>query len=188
VRNPLCGPEGAAAIYGPQKGATPAMIDTLDQALSHFARIVARDLGRAVLDTPGAGAAGGLGAGLLAFLNADLRPGFPLIAEAAGLRERLQGVDLVITGEGRLDGQTVFGKTASGVAGLASSEGVPVLAIVGGLGEGYQQALATGIEAVFSIVPGPMSLAQAEKHAAAYLAAQTEAVLKTVLVGTRIAR
>lgn len=183
VRNPLCGPEGASAIYGPQKGASAAMIETLDTALRAFAVTVERDLGADVLDLPGGGAAGGLGAGLVAFLHAELLPGFALVAEAAHLAERLRGAGIVFTGEGRLDTQTAFGKTAAGVAGIASGLGIPTIALVGELGEGYERAPGSNITAAFSIVPAPMSLEQAERNAASYLESTTAAVLRTALLG-----
>ena len=185
VRNPLCGPQGAAAIYGPQKGATPDMVETLDGALRRFAEVVKRDLGADVIEIPGAGAAGGLGAGLVAFLGAELRPGFPLIAAAARLEERLRGADLILTGEGQIDGQTPFGKTVAGVADLASRHGIPVIALAGGLGAGYERVLDAGVTAAFSIVPGPMLLDQAESHAAEYLAACAEAVVRTATIARR---
>jgi glycerate kinase len=149
VRNPLVGPEGASLVYGPQKGATPETAQALDDALSRYSDVIERDLGVRVRDVAGAGAAGGLGAGLIAFLNAEIRPGFDLIAEVVRLRERIRGADLVITGEGRLDGQTQYGKTVAGVARLASEESVPVIAVPGALGEGWEsvQALFQAIEA-----------------------------------------
>lgn len=138
VRNPLVGAEGAAVVYAPQKGATPEVARELDAALRRYAEVIDRDLGVAVADAPGAGAAGGLGAGLIAFLRAEIRPGIDLVAEVVGLRERIRGADLVLTGEGRLDGQTRYGKTVAGVARLAKEEGVPVIAVPGALGEGWE--------------------------------------------------
>ncbi len=137
VRNPLTGPEGASLVYGPQKGAAVDVARELDAALSNYAEVIRRDL-LVEVDVPGAGAAGGLGAGLIAFLGAELRPGFELVADAVRLRERIQGADLVITGEGRLDGQTGYGKTVAGVARMAAEEGVPVIAVPGALGDGWE--------------------------------------------------
>lgn len=188
VSNPLCGPQGASAIYGPQKGATPEIVLRLDAALRRLAEVIARDLGTDVVDLPGSGAAGGLGAGLVAFLGAELRPGFPLIAAAARLAQRIRGADLVLTGEGRLDLQTAFGKTVAGVAAVAAEEGVPVITLAGGLSAGFEQALAAGIAAAFSIVPGPATLAEAEAHAVEYLSRATESVVRAVLVGHRLGR
>lgn len=148
VRNPLCGPEGASLVYGPQKGATPTIARELDAALRHYAEVIERDLGVSVAEVPGAGAAGGLGAGLIAFLHASIRPGIDVIAEAVRLPERIRGAGLVLTGEGRLDAQTAFGKTVAGVARIAAAEGVPVIAVPGSLGEGWEsvRALFTAVE------------------------------------------
>jgi glycerate 2-kinase len=138
VRNPLCGPEGASIVYGPQKGASPEVARELDEALRRYADVIEGDLGVSVAEIPGAGAAGGLGAGLIAFLGATIRPGIDVIAEAVGLAERIRGADLVLTGEGRLDGQTAFGKTVAGVARIARAEGVPVIVVPGALGDGWE--------------------------------------------------
>jgi glycerate 2-kinase len=141
VRNPLCGPEGASIVYGPQKGATPDVAGELDAALRHYADVILSDLGVSVANVPGSGAAGGLGAGLIAFLGATIRPGIDVIAEAVRLAERIRGADLVLTGEGRLDGQTAFGKTVAGVARIAGEEGVPVIVVPGALGDGWESIL-----------------------------------------------
>ena len=139
VTNPLCGREGASLVYGPQKGATIEMAQELDAALRRYGAIIERDLGVSVADVAGAGAAGGLGAGLIAFLGAEVRPGFGVVAEVTRLPERVAAADLVITGEGRLDGQTAYGKTVSRVAALAREAGVPVIAVPGALGEGWEE-------------------------------------------------
>ncbi len=131
VTNPLTGPEGAAAWYGPQKGATPEMVDLLEAGLGHLAAVIRRDLGLDIEHVPGAGAAGGLGAGLVAFAGARLQRGVEIVAEAVDLARRLEGADLCITGEGRFDRQSLSGKTAVGVARLASARGVPVVCIPG---------------------------------------------------------
>ncbi len=131
VQNPLLGPEGASAVYGPQKGADPACVAQLDRALANYAGIIERDLGVQVADTPGAGAAGGLAAGLMAFCGATLQSGFDAVAEAVRLAERIAHADLVVTGEGRLDTQSAYGKTVAGVASLAEAAGVPCLAVSG---------------------------------------------------------
>lgn len=187
VGNPLVGPEGASAVYGPQKGATPTMVEELDAALRRYAQVVERDLGLRVAQAPGAGAAGGLGAGLMAFLGAEMRSGFALVAEVVGLRERLQGAHLVLTGEGRLDAQTAYGKTALGVARLAKEGGAPVVvAVVGGLGEGWRRALEEGIDAVVSIAPGPLTLAEAMADAATLVADAAEQAVRLVLAGKRL--
>ena len=139
VTNPLCGPQGATAMFGPQKGADEAAVAELDAALDHFADIIGRDLGTEVRDVAGAGAAGGLGAGLIAFLGAELKPGAALIGEAVGLEERVRAADLILTGEGRLDGQTAFGKTTLHVAQLGRSAGKPVVCLTGSLGPGSEK-------------------------------------------------
>ncbi len=158
VTNPLCGPQGASAVYGPQKGATEEMVARLDAALAHYAGVLKKDLGINIRDVPGAGAAGGLGAGLIAFLKAELLPGIDIVIQATGLAQHLKGAALVFTGEGRLDNQTARGKVPVGVARKAKTLGLPVVAIVGEIGDGYQEVYDQGIDAVFSIAPGPISL------------------------------
>lgn len=185
VRNPLCGPEGASAVYGPQKGATPAEVAELDAALRHYADVLRRDLGVDVAEQPGAGAAGGLGAALVAFLGARLRSGFELVAEVVHLEPRLAGADLALTGEGRLDGQSLFGKTTVGVVRLARRHAVPVVALCGGLGEGWEQALAEGLTAAWSIAPGPATLAELEARAAALLASAATQVARLFVAARR---
>lgn len=161
VENPLCGPNGASLFYGPQKGADLATARALDDALRHFADVVGEQLGVDVADVPGAGAAGGLGAGLFAFTGARLRPGVVLVAEACGLEAHIAGADLVITGEGRMDRQSVFGKTPIGVAHMARKHGVPVVAVAGALEPGFECVYDHGITAALSIVRGPMPLSDA---------------------------
>lgn len=174
VDNPLCGPRGASAVFGPQKGATPAQVEQLDAALQRYAQVAAQALGEDRSAYPGVGAAGGLGFAARAFLKARFRPGIELVAEVAGLAEAVQGAGLVITGEGRLDAQSLHGKTPVGVARVAAAAGVPVIALAGSLGEGYGRLHAAGIAAAFSLVPGPISLAQAMAAAAGELEARAE--------------
>lgn len=178
VTNPLLGPKGASAVFGPQKGATPQMVKTLDAALSRYAQIIRRDLGKNVHNLPGSGAAGGLGAGLMAFLGARLRRGIEIVIEAVNLHKHIQGCHLVLTGEGKIDRQTVFGKTALGVAKVAREHGVPVIAIVGSVGEGAEETLKHGLDAYFSIVNRPMSLQEAMSNAAALTESCAEQVLR----------
>ena len=167
VTNPLCGPQGASAVYGPQKGATPAMIRELDRNLAHFAAILERDLGVSIRDLPGAGAAGGLGGGLIAFGGGRLQGGVELLIDTVNLRLRLRGADLCLTGEGALDAQSAYGKTAVGVSRLAHSLGCPTIALAGTVGPGAEAVLDQGVNAYFSICPGPItldeSIAQAER-------------------------
>jgi glycerate kinase len=172
VDNPLCGPRGASAVFGPQKGASPEQVAQLDEALGHYADVMAATLGEDLRDFPGVGAAGGLGFAARAVLRAGFRPGVELVAELSGLVEAMQGADLVITGEGRLDGQSLHGKTPVGVARLARTAGVPVIALAGSLGEGYQRLYAEGIGAAFSLAPGPLSLEQAMAEAGPELSAR----------------
>ena len=172
VDNPLCGPRGASAVVGPQKGASPEQVAQLDEALGHYADVMAATLGEDLRDFPGVGAAGGLGFAARAVLRAGFRPGVELVAELSGLVEAMQGADLVITGEGRLDGQSLHGKTPVGVARLARTAGVPVIALAGSLGEGYQRLYAEGIGAAFSLAPGPLSLEQAMAEAGPELSAR----------------
>lgn len=150
VDNPLCGPRGAAQVYGPQKGATPVMVKQLDAGLKRLAAVLQNDLGVKVATLPGAGAAGGLGAGLVAVLNAHMRPGVDIVTNAIGLEHKLAGCDLVITGEGRLDGQTSYGKAPAGVARVARKLGIPAIAICGCLGPDAGNVRRAGIAAFFS--------------------------------------
>lgn len=156
VDNPLTGPHGAASVYGPQKGATPAMVRELDAGLKQLAAVIRKEMGIRILNVPGSGAAGGLGGGLMAFLNGRLRPGVDIVIDIVGLKKKLKGCDLVITGEGRMDGQTVFGKTPAGVARVAGELDIPVIAISGSLGDGVRKVNSIGIAAFFSALQSPV--------------------------------
>ena len=186
VNNPLCGPSGASAIYGPQKGATPEMVQQLDAALAHYDDIIERDLGQTVRDIPGAGAAGGLGAGLIAFLHASLRPGAQIVLEAVQLEEHVRTADMVITAEGQLDSQTAYGKSVGAVAALAKRYELPVLALAGGLGQDYQAVYALGVDAVAVLPSSPMTLSYAMEHAAQLTSDATERALRLIRVGTQL--
>jgi glycerate kinase len=185
VDNPLCGPRGASAVYGPQKGATPEIIAELDRNLAHFARIIERDLGVTIADLPGSGAAGGLGGGLVAFAGGYLKRGVDLVIEAVGLEAHLRGTDLCLTGEGSLDASSAFGKTAVGVAQLAKKAGCPTIALAGTIGQGAEEVLGHGIDAYFSLCPGPLSLGEAMAHSAEYLERATAQALRAFLAGKR---
>lgn len=176
VNNPLVGPHGATRVYAPQKGATPAMVKTLEAGLVRLGRVIRSDIGLDVAKVPGAGAAGGMGAGLMAFAGGRLKPGVEIVADVVRLRERLRGCDLVVTGEGRMDGQTVHGKTPVGVARVAQALGIPVIAIVGSLGMGARAVLDHGIDAYFSVLQRPMSEAQIRRHGPAMLTACSKKV------------
>lgn len=185
VDNPLCGPQGAAVVFGPQKGADPAEVATLDANLTHFADVCARHLSHDHRHAPGAGAAGGLGFACHAFLKARFRPGVELIAELNGLHEAVQGATLVFTGEGRLDAQTLHGKTPAGVARIAQSAGVPVIALAGSLGPGYEALHEQGVTAAFSLTSGPMSLQQAYEQAAALLQERARDVMQVWMAAAK---
>ncbi len=161
VDNPLLGKNGAARVYGPQKGATPEMVTVLERNLARLARIIKSDIGADVAEIPGAGAAGGLGAGIVAFLGGNIVPGIAAIMELVGLREKIRGADLVITGEGKLDVQTARGKAPLGVAQAASELGVPTVAICGSLGEEAARAAKDHFLAVLSLA----EIAGSEKEA-----------------------
>ncbi len=186
VNNPLTGPDGASHVYGPQKGATPKMVKTLDDNLSHFNDILIQTLGQSYDSIPGAGAAGGLGAGLMAFLNAKLKLGIDIMIEAVNLRERMKGASLVITGEGQIDFQTAFGKTPVGVAKVAKEANIPVIAIAGGIGEGAEAVYAKGIDSMLGIVHAPMSLEDAVEDALQLIADTAEQVVKLVMIGKHL--
>lgn len=184
VANPLCGPQGASQVYASQKGATSAQVIELDRNLAHLARVIRRDLGSDILDVPGGGAAGGLGAGLLAFTGATLRPGIELVIDAVGLPARLTGASLCLTGEGCLDSSTAAGKTVVGVAQLARSLGVPTIALTGTVLPGAEQTLAHGVTAYFSICPGPVTLDAALGQADTWLATAADQAVRLFMAGT----
>ena len=152
VDNPLCGERGASAVFAPQKGATPQQVMQLDHTLAHFAAVVRSQLGLDIASHAGAGAAGGMGGGLMLLPHVQLQSWVQIVAEAVRLSERVRDADLVITGEGRMDGQRVHGKTPIGVARVAKQFDKPVIALVGSLGEGYEAVYAHGIDAVFPII------------------------------------
>jgi len=160
VDNPLCGTRGASVVFGPQKGATSKMVEELDAALQNYQKIACQATGKDVAEIPGAGAAGGLGAGLMFFTSAKLKPGIELVIEASGLSEKIKNADLVITGEGCTDFQTAFGKAPIGIAKLAKQFGVPVVCLSGSLGQGYQDVLSCNVDAVMNILPHPMEIEQ----------------------------
>jgi glycerate kinase len=183
VTNPLCGENGASAIYGPQKGATPEMVRELDRALAHYAQVVEQVIARKVSDQAGSGAAGGLGAGLRYFTNASLLPGVKIVLDAVGFAGALETADLVITGEGCSDGQTAHGKAPLGVARLARKGGVPVICLSGGLGAGAEQLLEHGIDALLGIVSCPMPLEDCMARAAELVETATSRVCRLLRVG-----
>lgn len=183
VNNPLTGPEGASAIYGPQKGATVDMVAKLDEALMHFAETVKKDIGVDINNMRGAGAAGGLGGGMVAFLDGRLRSGVDIVLDVVGLNKQLEGSHLVITGEGCMDYQTVYNKAPIGVAHRAKAKGIPVVAVSGSLGAGYEQVHDHGIVACVGITSAPMSLDEASERAFDLIAQATEESMRFIQVG-----
>lgn len=180
VTNPLTGPTGASAVFGPQKGASKDDVATLDAALAHFAQVIDSQLGVAVNDVPGAGAAGGIGAALKGFLNAEFRPGIAIVIEQSGLDAAAQWADVVFTGEGSIDFQTKFGKTPAGVAETAKRHGKPVIAVAGHIGTGIDELHEVGIDEVFGIAPGAASLSELLADAAANVTRTTEQIVRTL--------
>jgi glycerate 2-kinase len=181
VTNPLIGEEGAAATYGPQKGATEDDVELLDAALAHFAELIARDMGRTNITVmPGAGAAGGLGAGLLAFCGPNVRldSGAETILRMVDIPQRLANAALVFTGEGRLDNQSIQGKLTGTVARYAQACGVPAVCVVGGLGEGYEAAYSLGISAIIVAADGPRTLDDARKHTEELISGAVERAIR----------
>lgn len=186
VDNPLCGARGAAQVFGPQKGATLEMVRVLDRNLKHFGTLIRSQLGTDVLSLPGSGAAGGLGAGLIAFTGATMTRGIDLVIKATGLAKHLKDADLVITGEGRVDFQTAFGKTPSGVAALAKKYRVPVVAIGGSLADDATSVYAHGIDGLESAAAKNMDLETALKNSRKHLANASERVIRLILIGRRM--
>ena len=187
VSNPLTGPEGASAVYGPQKGATPEMVKELDAALSHYARIIERDLGVEVAGIPGSGAAGGLGAGLLAFTSAALVPGSRLVLDALDFPRLLKDVDLVITAEGGLDTQTAYGKSVAAVAAAGQRAGARVVALAGSVTADAGTLASLGIDAALPITDRPQSLEESMTRAAELVEAAAARVMRLIAVGQSLA-
>jgi glycerate kinase len=183
VSNPLTGPTGASSVYGPQKGADPEMVVKLDRNLHKFAGVIREQMGKEVDNIPGAGAAGGLGAGLIAFLDAELVDGITLVADKTGLDEATAKADIVITGEGKIDSQTQYGKTPFGVARIAKKHGIPVIAIAGIIGEGAEDLYEKGIDAIFSILDMPLSLEEAIERTPILLEAMGERLGRLLNLG-----
>ncbi|WML33164.1 glycerate kinase [Clostridium sp. OS1-26] len=161
VNNPLCGERGASNVFGPQKGATPEMISVLDFNLRHYSSVIKEQINKDVLDIPGAGAAGGLGAGLMAFLNGKLKKGIDMVIEYSGLEEKVKSADMVWTGEGSIDFQTQYGKTPLGVATIAKNYNKPVVALAGKIGEDIDILYSKGIDSIFGIMKGVTTIEEA---------------------------
>ncbi|KRN01663.1 glycerate kinase [Levilactobacillus senmaizukei DSM 21775 = NBRC 103853] len=182
VTNPLIGPEGSAAVFGPQKGATPAMVNTLDTNLAHYAAVVKQTMGRDLAAFPGAGAAGGLGAGLLAFTNSQLESGIEIVVRETHLKERAVGADLAFTGEGAIDFQTQYGKTPVGTAQAikTASPHAKVIGLAGNVGAGIDQLYDLGLDAIFGILPGVVDLPTAVATGEANLARTAENIARVI--------
>ncbi|MCL2110947.1 MAG: glycerate kinase [Clostridiales bacterium] len=185
VDNPLLGERGASAVFGPQKGATPEMVTVLDRGLARLADCVRTDLGKDVADIPGAGAAGGLGAGSIAFLGAELKRGVDIVIDVTGLAEKLKGASLLITGEGCTDIQTLSGKTVHGVAMLAKSLGVPVVVISGSLAAGCEELLGCGVVKLYALMEDGVGLDEAMRDGAALLEKRAERAILEFISGER---
>lgn len=183
VTNPLIGPTGTSAVYGPQKGASPETVELLDSALANYAAVVKSSLGVDVSDIPGAGAAGGLGAGLAVFLGARIESGIDLVLEATQFEKRLSEADLVITGEGRVDAQTIYGKTVFGVLKRAKAVSVPVVILAGSIGEGTEALYDAGAVGIFSIARGPVSIEESISKADQLLAETAENAVRLFSAG-----
>ena len=184
VDNPLCGPEGASAVYGPQKGANANTVRVLDKALERYASVVRESLGIDVAKRPGAGAAGGLGAGLMAFCGSQVRSGIDIVCQVLDFDARLQGADLVITGEGRLDASTAYNKAPVGVARRASALGIPVIALAGSLGRGFEAVYDHGISAAVCIVDRPLSMRVSVARTSELLTAAAERAMRLLAIPT----
>jgi glycerate kinase len=186
VENPTLGPNGAAAIFGPQKGATPEQVDMLEANLTHFFTLVAQQIGADVRELPGGGAAGAIAAGLAAFVGAELRSGIDLVLDALHFADRLADVDLVITGEGQMDSQTLGGKGPFGLAMAAKAKDVPTVALVGSIGDGEDALMAAGITAIVPVAPGPITLDRALAEAPAMLEAAAVRIGQLLALGGRL--
>ncbi|KRE69478.1 glycerate kinase [Paenibacillus sp. Soil750] len=185
VTNPFVGPQGASYVFGPQKGATPEMVEALDAALTNFADLMAAHTGIAVHHMPGAGAAGGLGGAFQAFFPASTKRGIDVVIEMTKLNEHLLDAELVITGEGQTDAQTASGKAPMGIAQAASKLGVPVIVLSGSVGQGIEKLYEYGMTSIHSIVNGPMTLQEAMSRTPELLAQKAEQVMRTFLAGRK---
>jgi len=180
VKNPLLGASGATYVYGPQKGATPEMLQKLEENLTHYSHILYQTFGIDVSDLPGSGAAGGLGAGLIAFCQAELTSGFELVDQLTNLEEQINRASFVFTAEGRIDTQTAFGKTISGVAKLAKKNQVPVIALAGAIADDLDELYNLGVTSVFAIGNRPMTLDESKERASELLSNTSEQIMRMI--------
>lgn len=186
VSNPLCGEKGASAVYGPQKGATPEIVKILDENLRHLAEVIKEQIGKDIIDIPGTGAAGGLGVSLIAFCGAKLNSGIETILETLNIEQYLKDADLVITGEGKIDGQSIYGKVPVGVAKSAEKFNVPVLAIVGDIGDGASEVYEYGIDGIMSTVNRAVPLEEAIAKSSEMLEDAAERVMRIIRIGMSV--
>jgi len=180
VRNPLLGASGATRVYGPQKGADPEMLETLETNMTNYAQILELTFGTKFADIPGAGAAGGLGAGLMAFCNAEIVSGFELISQITSLESKIQSANLIFTAEGKIDSQTAYGKTISGIAHLGKKYGVPVVALAGIVSDDLTELYEQGVTSVFAIADRPMSLEESKSRAVELLSGISEQIMRLI--------
>ncbi|WP_130862443.1 glycerate kinase family protein [Bacilliculturomica massiliensis] len=183
VNNPLCGPNGASAVFGPQKGAQPADVQRLDRGLLHYAELLESNMGMSVLDVPGMGAAGGAAVALAALFKAELRSGIDIILDLCRFGDQLERSDFVVTGEGRVDFQSAGGKVISGVAARAGRKGVPVIVIAGAIGPGAEKLYEIGVSALVGIADKPMTIEESMERAEELIAASAEGVARLVQLG-----
>lgn len=186
VNNPLTGPEGATYTFGKQKGATPEILDEIEEGMKHYARIIRDQFGVDANEIPGAGAAGGLGAALCIFLQAKMVSGIETVLDLIDFKSLLDDVDIVITGEGRIDWQSAYGKVPSGVGKRCKEKGVPVIAIVGGIGEGVEKIYDFGVESIISTINGAMKIEEALERADELYISAAERLFRIIKVGMSI--
>jgi len=186
VNNPLCGENGASYIYGPQKGASPEQVKFLDDSLYSFSKVINKELGINVLDIPGSGAAGGLGAGLMAFTSATLKPGISIVFDTLNVEERIKDADLIITGEGQFDKSTIFDKAPVGIAKLGLKYNIPSVGISGSIGEGFHLIHENGISSISSIINKPMNIESAIKNAPELLLQASDQLMRAIKIGIRL--
>jgi len=188
VQNPLLGPQGCARVYGPQKGATPEIVEQLEANMTHFIDMLEGTISRPVRNIPGAGAAGGLGAGLMAFVSGELKRGIEIVLNASRFAEHIRGAALIFTGEGKIDFQTAFGKTMSGVAREGQKQGIPVIGIGGMVDAGLENLHEIGIQSFFSICNQPMDLATAMREAGRLIEMVSERIMRTIMISAPLHR
>ncbi len=188
VVNTLCGEKGASAIYGPQKGATPEMVEILDNNLAHMAKIIKEQLGQDIIDVPGTGAAGGASVPLMVFANAQLKSGIQVVLDVTEIDKHLVDTDFVITGEGRIDGQSIFGKVPVGVGTRVKQFNLPVLAIVGDIGPGAEACYDHGVDAIMSTVNKAMPLKEAMDRSSELMIDASERVARMIKIGIDITK